>query len=156
MLQEYILVPGALGWCPSLKVTEILPILHDSEGGVGLSWLGGACEFESHCCLGFHPALAAPVHQISFTQQIPLWWESEGRRGGAENSLNKYMAKAPTILILIIDQMIKADEEIFLKVRGVIVHYWPAYREPAKDQYFQSRRRALLSVTLSKVIIIES
>lgn len=52
--------------------------------------------------------------------------------------------------------MIRADEEIFLKVRAVIVHHSPAYREPAKDQYFQSRQRALLSVTLSKVITIES
>lgn len=92
MLGEYVLDPGALGWFPSLKVTEILPILHDSEGaggwrrrggGDGLSRLGGACESESHCCLGFHTALAAPVHQIGFTQQIPLWWETEGRWGGA-------------------------------------------------------------------------
>lgn len=98
-------------------------------GGDGLSRLGGACESESHCCLGFHPALAAPVHQISFTQQIPLWWETEERWGGAENSLNKNMAEAPTVLILIIDQMIRADEEIFLKVRAVIVHHWPACRE---------------------------
>lgn len=119
MLREYSLVPGALGCFPSLKVTEILPILHDSEGG-------GACESESHCCLGFHPALAAPVHQISFTQQIPLWWETEGLGwvvgwvwrwrgvgGAAENNLNKNMADAPTVLMLIIDQMIRKDEEIF-------------------------------------------
>lgn len=37
-----------------------------------------------------------------------------GNRGeAAESSLTKHMAKAPTVLILIIDQMIKADEEIF-------------------------------------------
>lgn len=35
MVWEYILVPGALGWFPSLKVTEILPILHDSRMGEG-------------------------------------------------------------------------------------------------------------------------
>lgn len=86
MLWEYILVPRALGCLPSLKVTEILPILHDGKvggGGVGrggLGQLGGAYESESHCCLGFHPALTAPVHQISFTQQIPPWWETEGRQ----------------------------------------------------------------------------
>lgn len=98
MLWESVLDPGALGWFPSLKVTEILPILHDSEdagGGDGLSLLGGAYESKSHCCLGFHPALAAPVHQIGFTQQIPLWWETEGRWGGAANSLNKNMAEGP-------------------------------------------------------------
>lgn len=32
MLWEWILVPRALGCLPSLKVTEILPILHDGEG----------------------------------------------------------------------------------------------------------------------------
>lgn len=37
-----------------------------------------------------------------------------GNRGeAAESSLTKHVAKAPTVLILIIDQMIKADEEIF-------------------------------------------
>lgn len=71
------MVPRAFGRLPRLKVTEFLPILHDGEGGDGQSRLGGAYESESHCCLGFHPALAAPVHQISFTQQIPPWWETE-------------------------------------------------------------------------------
>lgn len=33
MLWEWILVPRAFGRLPSLKVTEILPILHDGEGG---------------------------------------------------------------------------------------------------------------------------
>lgn len=78
----------------------------------GRSWLGGAYESESHCCLGFHPALTAPVHQISFTQQIPPWWETEGRQLKAD-WLTEHVAKAPTVLILIIDQMIKADEETF-------------------------------------------
>lgn len=54
-----------------------------SRGGWGGSWLGGARESESHWCLGFHPALAAPVHQISFTQQIPPWWETVRGVGGS-------------------------------------------------------------------------
>lgn len=40
MLGEYSSVPGALGCFPSLKVTEILPILHDSEVGVGVGGCG--------------------------------------------------------------------------------------------------------------------
>lgn len=43
----------------------------------GQSWLGGAYESESHCVLGLHAALTAPVHSISFTQQIPPRWETE-------------------------------------------------------------------------------
>lgn len=118
ILWEWIQVPRELGCLPPLKVTEILPILHDDGGGGaagwwgGWSWLGGAYESESHCCLGFHPALTAPVQQISFTQQIPPWWETEGRQLKAD-WLTEHVAKAPTVLILIIDQMIKADEETF-------------------------------------------
>lgn len=33
--------------------------------------------------------------------------------GAAENSLNKNMAEAPTVLMLIIDQMIREDEIFF-------------------------------------------
>lgn len=128
--------------------------------GDGQSWLGGAYEYESHCCLGFHPALTAPVHQIGFTQQIPFRWETEERRRAAESNLTEHVAGAPTVLTLIIDQMIKADEEgfflFFLKARAVIVHLKVVRREPPRDRYFQSRQRALLSVTLSKVITIES
>lgn len=58
--------------------------------------------------------------------------------------------------MLIIDQMIKADKEIFLKVRAVIVNPRVVWIELPKDQYFQSHQRALLSVMLSKVITIES
>lgn len=84
-----------------------------------------------------------------------------GNRGGGgwKSSLTEHVAKAPTVLALIIDQMIKADEEIFLsvlKARTAIVRLWLVERELPKDQYFQSRQRAPLSVTLSKVITIES
>lgn len=128
--------------------------------GDGQSRLGGAYESESHCCLGFHPALAAPVHQISFTQQIPPRWETgEEAAEKKKRSLTEHVAKAPTVLTLIFDQVIKADEEIFLsvlKARAAIVRLWLVERELPKDQYFQSRQRAPLSVTLSKVITIES
>lgn len=46
--------------------------------------------------------------------------------GAAENSLNKNMAKAPNVLMLIIDQMIREDEIFLKKVRAVIVHHWAA------------------------------
>lgn len=131
--------------------------------GDGRSWLGGASETESHCCLGFHPALTAPVHQISFTQQIPFRWETGERQQTAKSDLTKPVARAFTVLMLIIDQAIKADEEIFskfcslvLKVWHVIVHLQVLWRDSPKDQYFQSSQRALLSVTLSKAITIES
>lgn len=55
--------------------------------GDGQSWLGGAYEFESHYCLGFHSALTAPVHQISFTQQILFLWETEERQQTAQSAL---------------------------------------------------------------------
>ena len=52
------------------------------------------------------------------------------------------MAKAPAVLMLIIDQMIKADEEIFssFKVRAVIVHLRLVGRERAA-------KRSILSIT---------
>ena len=81
----------------------------------GLRRPGGACESESQCRLGFHPALAAPVAQISFTQQIPLWWETEGRWGGAEHSLNKNMAEAPAVLILILIKWLGQMRRFFWK-----------------------------------------
>lgn len=85
--------------------------------GDGRGRLGGACESESHCCSGLHPALTAPVHQIRFTQQIPPRWEAVERQQAAESSLTKHVAQAPTVLMLIIDQMIKADEEIFFLLK---------------------------------------
>lgn len=73
-----------------------------------------------------------------------------GRRQAAESSLTKHVAKAPTVLMLIIDQMIKADEEIFssFKVRAVIVHLRLVEREScqkintfnhARELFCQSR-----------------
>lgn len=47
------------------------------------------------------------------------------------------MAEAPTVLILVIDQMIRADEEIFLKVGAVIVQHWPVCRQ----------QRSIVSIT---------
>lgn len=66
-----------------MKVTEILPILHDIEGGWTES-AGWGLETESHCCLGFQPALPAPVSQIGFTQQNSLLWETEQGQQAAE------------------------------------------------------------------------
>lgn len=83
MLWEWILVPRAAGRLPHMKVTEILPILHDIEGG-WTEYAGWGLETESHCCLGFQPALLAPVSQIGFTQQNSLLWETEQRQQAAE------------------------------------------------------------------------
>lgn len=88
------------------------------------SWLGGASETESHCCLGSHSALPAPVHQISFTQQI--FSGGKQRSGSKQLKLSNPTAKVSTVLMLIIDQMIKADEKIFFRgfvcFECVIVH----------------------------------
>lgn len=81
------------------------------------------------------------------------------RSGGWKQPRRARGPPAPTVPMLIIDQMIKADEEIYFWVeseRGAIVRLRLVWRELPKDQYFQSRQRALLSVTLSKVITIES
>lgn len=161
MLWEWILVPRALGCLPSLKVTEILPILHDAKvgGGVGgEGWTGPAgwsLWIWKSLLFGLPPCphCPRPPDQLYSADSTLV-----GNRGEtAKSNLTKHMAEAPTVLILIIDQMIKADEEIFfVKVRAVIVHLWLVQRELPKDQYFQSGQRALLSVTLSKVITIES
>lgn len=124
MLWEWILVPRALGCLPSLKVTEILPILHDGEGGwtepAGWSlWIWKSLLFGLPPC----PRCPSPPDQLYSADSSPV-----GNRGeAAEGSLTEHVAKAPTVLMLIIDQMIKADEEIFFlvffcKVRAVIVH----------------------------------
>lgn len=106
------MVPRALGRLPSLKVTEILPILHDGKRGDGRRRLGGAYESKSHCCLGFHPGLTAhprPPDQLYSADSSLV-----GNRGeAAESSLTEHVARAPAVLILIIDQMIKAHKEIF-------------------------------------------
>lgn len=112
MLREWNLVPRALGHSPSLKVTEILPILHDGERGDGQRRQGGAYESKSHCCLGFHPGLTAhprPPDQLysADSSLVGNWGEA------AQRSLTEHVARAPAVLILIIDQMIKAHEEIF-------------------------------------------
>lgn len=112
MLWEWILVPRKFGCLPSLKVTEILPILHDSEWGwtalAGWSlWIWKSLLFGLPSC----PLLPQSNRSALLSRFFPQW-ETEERRQAAKCSLTKHMAKAPTVLMLIIDQVIKADEEI--------------------------------------------
>lgn len=109
MLWEWILIPRGLGCLPSLKVTEFLQILHDGERGwtesAGWSlWIWKSLLFGLPPC----PHCPCPPDQLYSADSSLV-----GNRGEAsESSLAKHASKAPTVLILIIDQMIKADEEI--------------------------------------------
>lgn len=125
MLWEWNLVPSAFGCLPSLKVTEILPILHDGRGGwtepAGWSlWIWKSLLFGLPPC----PYCLSPPDQLYSADSSPV-----GNRGEAASSWKQphraHGQSPPTALTLIIDQMIKADEEIFfffLKDRAVIVH----------------------------------
>lgn len=148
MLWEGISVPSALGRWPSLKVTEILQILHVSEG----RWTheaGRSSWIWKSLLVG--PVLTAPVYRIGFTQQIPPLWETGGMEA-SESAPARHTAKVLPVLMLIIDQMIKADEEIlFLKVGALTCP-----ERAAKRSILSITPRALLSVTLSKVITTES
>jgi len=156
MLWECILVPRTLGCLPLLKVTEILSILHDSEGGwteaAGRSlWIWKSLLFGlPHC-----PYCPSPPDQLYSADSSRV-----GSRGQVhKSSLTKHVAEAPAILILIIDQIIKANGDIFFLLKWKV---WLCICDLSrdlllpKDQYLQSRKRALLSVTLSRVITIES
>lgn len=82
MLQKWTSVPRHLAVCHRWRWQKSCRSCTAAEGG-RRSWLGGAYEYESRCCLGFHSALTAltaPVFQISFSQHIPFQWETE-RRG---------------------------------------------------------------------------
>lgn len=138
MLWEGILVPRAFGSLPSLKVTEILPILHDSEGGwTGLAgwglWIWKSLLFGLPPC----PYCPSPPDQLYSADSSPV-----GKRGeAAESSLTEHVAKAPTVLMLIIDQMIKADEDFFWLGRSESCDFaFPTCLERAA-------KRSILSIT---------